>query len=190
MTVLNMLQRAHSARTRKLAAMLKAGNPLDKIVSAFKMVEEIIKEEEKEDDEKLSWCDTEREDSHAILADAEAQITTLEDEINTLEDTIGAPETGLVDMLAEAEETKATNYENQVDETKERTKENLAYQEDIKNLSSAQEILKKAIKVLDDEVAARFDALQVFLGPPFLALHLFQLGLLGVQLSPLLCKRL
>jgi hypothetical protein len=148
MTAIKMLQRVHSARTRKLASMLKVGNPLDQIITAFTRVKSIIEEEEKEDDEKLAWCNSEREESYAIKADTASQMTTLEEEINTLEEAIGAPETGLADMLAEAEESKATNYQNQVEETKERTKENLAYQEDIKNLQTAQNIIKKATKVL------------------------------------------
>jgi uncharacterized phage infection (PIP) family protein YhgE len=109
---------------------------------------EVMVKEGKADAEELAWCNSEREESHSDLDETNTQITTLEDEINTLEDTIGAPETGLEAQLAQAEDDKATNYQNQVDETKERTKDNLAYQADIDSLVKAQDILSKALKVL------------------------------------------
>jgi len=108
----------------------------------------VIKEEEKADDDQLEWCKTEREESHKSIKSNNDQILTLSDEINTLVDTISAPESGLEAMLAEAEDNKATNFQNQADETKERTQENLAYLADTKNLQAAQGILTKALKVL------------------------------------------
>eukprot|EP00747_Dinoflagellata_sp_TGD_P155902 gnl/TRDRNA2_/TRDRNA2_177625_c1_seq24.p1 gnl/TRDRNA2_/TRDRNA2_177625_c1~~gnl/TRDRNA2_/TRDRNA2_177625_c1_seq24.p1 ORF type:complete len:432 (-),score=155.83 gnl/TRDRNA2_/TRDRNA2_177625_c1_seq24:66-1202(-) len=145
-----VLQQVHTARARRVASFLAFdGNPFDLVLNKIHDMEKVIKEEEKADQEQLEWCRTEREESHASIKSNNDQITTLEDEINTLEDTIGAPESGLKPMLEEAEENKATNYQNQADETKERTEDNLAYQQDIKNLVSAQDILTRAINVLE-----------------------------------------
>merc|ERR1719191_2239676 len=112
-------------------------------------MEEAIKEEEKADQEQFDWCMSEREESTASINSNNDQILTLESEINTLTDTISAPDNGLEAMLAEAEDSKATNMQNQADETKEREKENMAYLEDKKNLKGAQDILTKAINVLE-----------------------------------------
>eukprot|EP00747_Dinoflagellata_sp_TGD_P155926 gnl/TRDRNA2_/TRDRNA2_177625_c1_seq6.p1 gnl/TRDRNA2_/TRDRNA2_177625_c1~~gnl/TRDRNA2_/TRDRNA2_177625_c1_seq6.p1 ORF type:complete len:398 (-),score=154.61 gnl/TRDRNA2_/TRDRNA2_177625_c1_seq6:52-1188(-) len=145
-----VLQKVHSARALKVVSLLKFdGNPFDVVLGKIHEMEKAIKEEEKADQEQLEWCRSEREESHANIKSNTDQITTLDDEINTLEDTIGAPESGLEDMLAKAEDDKATNYQNQADETKERTEDNLAYQQDIKNLVSAQDILTRAINVLE-----------------------------------------
>eukprot|EP00747_Dinoflagellata_sp_TGD_P155918 gnl/TRDRNA2_/TRDRNA2_177625_c1_seq4.p1 gnl/TRDRNA2_/TRDRNA2_177625_c1~~gnl/TRDRNA2_/TRDRNA2_177625_c1_seq4.p1 ORF type:complete len:399 (-),score=145.79 gnl/TRDRNA2_/TRDRNA2_177625_c1_seq4:112-1251(-) len=145
-----VLQKVHSARALKVVSLLKFdGNPFDVVLGKIHEMEAAIKEEEKADAEQLEWCRSEREESHANIKANTDQITTLDGEINTLEDTIGAPESGLEAMLAEAENNKATNYQNQADETKERTEDNLAYQQDIKNLVSAQDILTRAINVLE-----------------------------------------
>merc|ERR1719191_1984460 len=112
-------------------------------------MEEAIKEEEKADQDQFDWCMSEREESTASINSNNDQILTLTDEINTLTDTISAPGSGLEAMLAEAEDNKATNFQNQADETKERTKENLAYKQDVANLEGAQDILTKAINVLE-----------------------------------------
>eukprot|EP00747_Dinoflagellata_sp_TGD_P155891 gnl/TRDRNA2_/TRDRNA2_177625_c1_seq14.p2 gnl/TRDRNA2_/TRDRNA2_177625_c1~~gnl/TRDRNA2_/TRDRNA2_177625_c1_seq14.p2 ORF type:complete len:442 (-),score=184.24 gnl/TRDRNA2_/TRDRNA2_177625_c1_seq14:265-1404(-) len=147
---LKKLQQVNSARTQKVAALLKFdGNPFDVVLKKIEDMEEVIKEEEKSDKEQLEWCRTEREESHASIKSNNDQIDTLEDEINTLEETISSPESGLEAQLAKAEDEKATNFENQQDETKERTEDNLAYQQDVKNLAAAQSILTRAIAVLE-----------------------------------------
>merc|ERR1719409_1082224 len=97
-------------------------------------MEEAIKEEEKADQDQFDWCMSEREESTASINSNNDQILTLEGEINTLTDTISAPGSGLEAMLAEAEDAKAVNFQNQADETKERSKENLAYKQDVANL--------------------------------------------------------
>merc|ERR1719487_1766824 len=144
------MQQVHSARTQKVAALLKFdGNPFDVVLKKIHDMEEVIKEEAKSDEEQLEWCKTEREESHASIKSNNDQIDTLEEEINTLEDTISAPDSGLEAQLAKAEDEKATNMQNQADETKERTEDNLAYKKNVKNLAAAQSILKRAIAVLE-----------------------------------------
>jgi len=109
---------------------------------------EIIKEEGKADKENLDWCNEERTDNNAELADKIDSIDTLDGEINTLVTTIDEPESGLKAQIKGTELALIENIDNQKTETKERQAENLLYQEDIKNLVSAETILKKAIKVL------------------------------------------
>merc|ERR1719482_724505 len=139
MKAIKALEKVHSARTSKVAAMLKFdGNPFELVLDKIMDMETAIKEEEKADQDQFDWCMSEREESHASIASNNDQILTLEDEINTLTETISAPDSGLEAMLAEAEDAKATNFQNQADETDEREKENMAYLEDKKNLNGAQ----------------------------------------------------
>merc|ERR1719487_148091 len=107
------MQQVHSARTDKVAALLKFdGNPFDVVLKKIEDMEAVIKEEEKSDEEQLEWCKTEREDSHASIQSNNDQIDTLEEEINTIEDTINSPDSGLLAQLSKAEDEKATNYQN------------------------------------------------------------------------------
>merc|ERR1719331_129062 len=130
--------------------MLKGGNPFEAVIGEIDDMKEVITEEDDHDHEELDWCNDERSESHHTIDVDLKQMSTLEKEINDLKDAIEAPETGLNDMIAEAESQKATNYETQVAETEQRTKENLAYQADIKNLVAAAELVQKAIKVLSN----------------------------------------
>merc|ERR1719428_1198445 len=121
----------------------------------------LIAAEAKEDEEKLDWCNTEREESHGDLDEAKEQILTLNDEIDTLDDTINNPEKGLKAQLAETQDSLAENYKDQVTETEERTEANLLYQKNIKNLVTAADIVKRAEKVLKkyyEELEAKLDA--------------------------------
>ena len=150
MKAIKTLEKVHSARANKVVAMLKFnGNPFDVVLGKIEEMEKAINEEAKADQDQFDWCMSEREESTASINSNNDQILTLESEINTLTDTISAPDSGLEDMLAEAEDSKATNFQNQQEETKERTTDNLAYQQDVKNLVGAQSILTKAINVLE-----------------------------------------
>merc|ERR1719333_944906 len=51
-------------------------------------------------------------------------------------------------MIKQNEDNLKTNHENQVESTTQRANENRAYQTTIKNTVAAEELLKKAIKVL------------------------------------------
>jgi hypothetical protein len=67
-------------------------------------------------------------------------------------------------LKAQIEETELSlvqNKESQTKETAERTEDNVAYQKDVKNLVSAESLLKKATKVLKvyyDDLAAKLEA--------------------------------
>merc|ERR1712232_196552 len=108
----------------------------------------VIVEEGKADKENLDWCNEERTDNDADLADKLNELDTLSGEINELTTTIDDPETGLKAQIKQTEKSLSENVETQKSETKERQDANRLYQEDIKNLVAAEAILKKAIKVL------------------------------------------
>merc|ERR1712137_375092 len=81
-------------------------------------------------------------------------------EINDLDTTIEDPETGLRVQIKHSEESLITCRQSQKTQTIDRTEANAAYQTDIKNLVSAEALLKKAIKVLKkyyDELAKKIE---------------------------------
>merc|ERR1719181_1555931 len=104
---------------------------------------ELIAEEGKADKTNLDWCNTERKENNDSLDQKKKDIVALEDKIDKLTTAIDDPKTGLKKQIEETELKLVQNNKAQVDETKERTEDNLAYQADIKNLVSAGGILKK-----------------------------------------------
>lgn len=158
--IVDVLHKANSPRAKKIAAMVQKGNPFTEVLGEIKKMLELIVEEGKQDKENLDWCNTEREENDASLAEKINQIDTLNGEIETLEETIDDPETGLKAQIKEAEESLESCVNSQKTETKERTEANLLYQADIKNLVAAEDILAKAIKALRkyyDKLEERMD---------------------------------
>lgn len=135
-------------RLAKVAALLAAGNPFDTVLSEIDKMLEVIVEEGKVDKENLDWCNSERTDNDASLDDKKDQISTLEGAIDDLTDTIENPETGLKVMIDQTNDALKGNVEAQVKQTKNRKEENKAYQQNIRTLVKAEEILRKATKVL------------------------------------------
>lgn len=142
------LLQANSPRVQKLASLVQAENVFETVLTEIDKMLEVIVKEGKADKENLDWCNEERTENDAELADKIDEIDTLEGEIDTLVTTIDDPETGLKAQIKQTEESLEENIDTQKTETKERQEENLLYQEDIKNLVAAESILKKAIKVL------------------------------------------
>jgi len=172
---LKVLRRANSHTTRKsgsllgrISALLELGNPFATILQEIDKMFVVINKEEQADDDKLAWCDGEREDYDKRQGDAESDIQDLEQAIDDLEDDIHDEEDGLLVLIQQDETTLMNNNQAQKDETAQRIKENLAYQEDIASLVAAQSLLKNAIDVLEkyyktilteDEMAAQGGAL-------------------------------
>jgi len=148
----SMLQMAagakHSMRLAKVAALLAAGNPFDTVLSEIDKMLEVIVEEGKVDKENLDWCNDERTENDASLDDKNDQISTLQGAIDDLTDAIENPESGLKIMIEQTNDALKGNVEAQVKQTKNRKEENKAYQQNIRTLVKAEEILRKAIKVL------------------------------------------
>jgi len=150
--VQNVLKRAFqdtkSARLSKVLAMVKAENPFTTVLDEIDKMIDLIVEEGKADKEKLGWCNKERTENDASLKQKNKDILALEDSIDKLTTTISDPKTGLKKQIESTEIQLTENTESQTSETKDRTEDNLAYQQDVKNLVAAQSILSKAVKVL------------------------------------------
>merc|ERR1719284_2106101 len=107
------------------------------------------------------WCMKERKQNKAALKEKKEEILSLEEEIDKLTNTIEDPETGLKAQIKATEESLLENKEAQTTETADRKAANLLYQADIKNLVDAEDILKRAIKVLKayyDDLEAKLEA--------------------------------
>jgi chromosome segregation ATPase len=127
---------------------LEADNPFDTVLEEIKKMIVIIDEEAKADLEQKEWCESEREEYHKRKEDTERAIADLEETITTLDDEINNPETGLLKMIADTEESLIQNHDSQTEQTTDRGKENRLYQENIKNIQVTKELLGKAIEVL------------------------------------------
>merc|ERR1719345_511442 len=150
--VQKMLTRAakgsKSLKLARIAVLLEAGNPFDKVIEELDAMVVLIAKEEKADDEQKSWCDSERDDNHAQLDDKTTNKGSLEGKVVELTDTLDNAETGLRRQLADENTKLATNRKDQADEIETRGLENGAYQANIVNLVNAEKTLDKALKVL------------------------------------------
>jgi len=138
----------HSMRLARVAALLAAGNPFDTVLTEIDKMLEVIVEEGKVDKENLDWCNEERTDNDASLEDKKDQISTLQGAIDDVTDTIENPESGLKVMIDQTNDALKGNVEAQVKQTENRKEENKAYQQNIRTLVKAEEIIRKAVKVL------------------------------------------
>merc|ERR1719401_1205436 len=100
-----------------------------------------IAEEGEADKENLDWCKKERTNSKKDLEAKKSQIKTLKAAIEKLDETINDPKTGLKVSITDKEADIVKNQKAQAEQTKTRKEENAAYQEDVQNLSSAEEIV-------------------------------------------------
>merc|ERR1719162_1753726 len=141
-------QRSKSLKLAKIAVLLEAGNPFDKVIEELDAMVVLIAKEEKADDEQKAWCDSERDDNHAQLDDKTTNKGSLEGKVVELTDTLDNAETGLKRQLADENTKLATNRKDQADEIETRGLENGAYQANIVNLVNAEKTLDKALKVL------------------------------------------
>jgi len=141
-------RRTRSLKIARIVTMLQADNPFDSVLKEIDAMKAVIDEEEKADVENKEWCESERDENEKNKATAEDNIRSLEETINTLDDEINNPETGLKAKIAMTEGDIQKNHDDQATETADRQAENKIYQQNIKNIVAAEELLKKAIKVL------------------------------------------
>merc|ERR1719272_2794666 len=141
-------QRSKSLKLARIAVLLEAGNPFDKVIVELDDMVELIAKEEKADDEQKSWCDSEREDNHDQLDDKTTNKGSLEGKVVELTDTIENAETGLKKQLAEENTKLKENRADQASEIEDRGLENAAYQGNIVNLNNVEKTMDKALKVL------------------------------------------
>merc|ERR1719316_2638629 len=137
-----------SVKIARIVLMLQADNPFDTVLEEIDKMIAIIEDEEKADVENKEWCESERAANHEEKESTEREIEGLTDTINELDDAINNPETGLIKMIADTEESITKNHDNQAEQTASRAEENRAYQTNIKNIVVAEELLTKAIDVL------------------------------------------
>jgi len=137
-----------SARVNKIAAMVKKGNPFAEVLVQIEKMLKLNIEEGKVDKEHLDWCKDERTENNDNLDSKVGQIDTLSGEIDELSTTINDPETGLKSQLKSTEVSLTTCISAQKAETQDRMEANSNYQNSVKNLVSADELLSKAVKVL------------------------------------------
>merc|ERR1719217_1220721 len=151
-SVLRLLQKAarsqKSLKIARIAMLLEADNPFKTVLDEIDKMIALIDEEQKSDEEQKEWCETERDENHKKKEEKEAKIEDLNAKIEELVDRIDNPETGLKAMIKQTEEDLKKNHDDQVSETASRQEENKAYQINIKNIVTAEGLLKKAIKVL------------------------------------------
>jgi len=133
----------------KAMALLQAGNPFAIVVTEIKKMLSLIEEEDKADTDKLNWCDGERTENNANLAQRNSEITELDSTITTLQDTIENPTTGLKFQISETETSLTENSESQTTQTKDRKEASALYQADIKQLTDAERLLNQAVSVLE-----------------------------------------
>jgi len=127
---------------------LQAENPFDTVLDEIDKMIELIGEEGKADKKKFEWCKDERLTNKQSLGEKNDEILALEGKIDELTQRIHDPVQGLHQQIENTEISLEENHEGQGSQTAERQEANKAYQADVKNLVSAQGILKNAIKVL------------------------------------------
>jgi len=137
-----------SSRLGKVLASLQAENPFTTVLDEIDKMLDLSAEEGKSDKEKLDWCNKERTENDASLTQKKKDILSLDKTIDKLDTTINDEKTGLKKQIEDTETSLVQNTESQTTETKERTEDNLNYQQDVKNLQAASGILTKGLKVL------------------------------------------
>lgn len=169
-TVAHLLTQAarsrKSSRLARVAVLLEAGNPFDKVLKAIAEMKQVIVEEGKVDKEQFDWCDGERTSNNQNLQTKTTQIQKLEGDVTTLVQSIDDPTTGLKVMIDETETALVQNSDGQAQETETRRKENANYQEDVGNAVEAAALLQKAIAALEKYYAAQGAFVQADPAPP------------------------
>merc|ERR1719326_203859 len=143
----------HSKRLAQIAASLEGENAFTEVLGEIDTMLEVIAEEGKAEKEKLDWCRDERTANDKSLGEKNDEIAELKDTITTLTNIIEEPESGLKALIAADEASLVDNANQQKEATKQRKEENAAYEADISNLVTAQELVGKAIGTLSDYYA-------------------------------------
>lgn len=146
--VRNALLKSGSPRVMKIASLLQAENVFETVLKEIANMKIVIAEERKADNDNLNWCNGERTDYDGRVEASNSKITNLNTDISNLDEKINHPETGLLVSISTSETALEDCRTRMKDQTEFRTKENLAYQQNIKDNVAAQKILTKAIAAL------------------------------------------
>lgn len=146
--VRNALLKSGSPRVMKIASLLQAENVFDTVLKEIANMKTVIQKERETDNDNLNWCNGERTDYDARVVDSTSKINNLNADISGLDEQINHPETGLIAEISSSETELESCRVGMKEQTDIRTKENLAYQQNIKDNVAAQKILTKATAVL------------------------------------------
>jgi hypothetical protein len=141
----------HGRRSKALShilALLEAENPFKTVLEEIDKMIALIDDEEIADQAKFDWCEDEREKKNGELTTANQQLLTLKAQMSEIESAIKNEENGLIVTIKNTEDNLASNRDSQQEQTEMRTKDNLAYQQDIATLVEAEDLLTKAVSVL------------------------------------------
>lgn len=141
----------HGRRSKALShilALLEAENPFKTVLEEIDKMIALIDDEEIADQAKFDWCEDEREKKNGELTTANQQLLTLKAQMSEIESAIKNEENGLIVTIKNTEDNLASNRDSQQEQTEMRTKDNLAYQQDIATLVEAEDLLTKAVTVL------------------------------------------
>mmetsp|Transcript_14164 Transcript_14164/g.34437 ORF Transcript_14164/g.34437 Transcript_14164/m.34437 type:complete len:855 (-) Transcript_14164:38-2602(-) len=133
-----------SLRIAKVAMMLRAGNPFDKILEEIDKVIARIEKEGDADEEKKEWCVDERAHNNEVISNATTSITSLEGQKGLLETDIGS----LTDVIDETNADIQSFKEAMADETKSRRAAYLEYNKEMRTLVATTKVVDNAIKTL------------------------------------------
>jgi hypothetical protein len=133
-----------SLRIAKVAMMLSAGNPFDKVLEELKKVIARIDKEEAADNEKKEWCLDERAHNDAIIANATTQITALDTQKGLLNGDIES----LQEVIDETNADIHSMKEAMAEETKSRRAAFVEYNKEMKTMVATTKIVDNAIKTL------------------------------------------
>jgi hypothetical protein len=147
-SILREAAQQYDTRLVKVVELLQASNPFSVVLSEITKMEKLIKEEQSADEEKHAFCKKETDGGKGKLKATNEEIDKIEEAIDKLDDTISKPETGLKAQEAALEKAMSENVANQKKETEMRQQENVQYQKNVAELDKAEQLLRKAIKVL------------------------------------------
>jgi DNA repair exonuclease SbcCD ATPase subunit len=132
----------------KIVALLESGNPFTTVLEQIEKMVALIADEEKADDDKFAWCESERTTNDEQLTQKTAEIDTLNGQIDALTSAISDPVSGLEVSISDTETALQTNHDSQASETSTRKEENADYRKRVDNLVEAESLLEKAITIL------------------------------------------
>mmetsp|Transcript_26697 Transcript_26697/g.48453 ORF Transcript_26697/g.48453 Transcript_26697/m.48453 type:complete len:755 (-) Transcript_26697:69-2333(-) len=139
-----------SKRLSKVMSVVRATNVFEVVLTEIDKMLALIKEEGTSDKTNLDFCNSERTTNDAlILAKTNTIEQVLKPKILSLTNDIEDPTSGFKKQIADTEASLVQNADNQKKSTEERTASNLVYQQDIKEITDAKDILSQAIAVLD-----------------------------------------
>merc|ERR1719491_964957 len=117
--------------------MLQAGNPFKKVLPEMEKITQNLAAEQKADDKRKAWCDSERSKAAADISKAAEEVARLNGELTGWKADIENPETGFVSLIEVAEKEISDQQKAKADLKAQRKSENADYQENVANLVQA-----------------------------------------------------